>query len=360
VGTVYNADQMPPYQGKGLDPKHSHDNKLCGVKSNTTPGGVGFNEWRFDDTKGKEQIFVHAERDTDTRVKNDCRELILHDRHLIVGDEKDGKKVGNQHEMVLQDKHLHIHRNHVEHIEGNMEMLVGGAPEGGFQDIVIKMDKKELIERDDHLHVKQSQLTQIDKNQSLIVGGTRTEVVKGDDHLTVKGTLSQKFGAQGTSVGGDQNSSIGGKLFLDVKGERRERVGADQSLIVAGKQNEKVGTNHALEAGQEIHLKAGMKVIIEAGVQLSLKGPGGFIDIGPSGVTIQGTMVLINSGGSAGSGSGSSPQAPQAPAAPLDAQPPEDAKEAQPTDPDVADDSKSGQKSVPDSWPAPGPGPSGV
>ena len=34
-----------------------------------------------------------------------------------------------------------------------------------------------------------------------------------------------------------------------------------------------------------------MKVVIEAGVQLSLKGPGGFIDIGPSGVTIQGTMV---------------------------------------------------------------------
>jgi len=36
-------------------------------------------------------------------------------------------------------------------------------------------------------------------------------------------------------------------------------------------------------------------------------GPGGFVDIGPSGVTIQGTMVLINSGGAAGSGSGSSP-----------------------------------------------------
>ena len=53
-----------------------------------------------------------------------------------------------------------------------------------------------------------------------------------------------------------------------------------------------------------------MKVIIEAGVQLSLKGPGGFVDIGPSGVTIQGIMVMINSGGAAGSGSGSSPVTP--------------------------------------------------
>ena len=45
-------------------------------------------------------------------------------------------------------------------------------------------------------------------------------------------------------------------------------------------------------------------------MQLSLKGAGGFIDIGPAGVTIQGVMVKINSGGAAGSGSGSSPTEP--------------------------------------------------
>jgi type VI secretion system secreted protein VgrG len=69
----------------------------------------------------------------------------------------------------------------------------------------------------------------------------------------------------------------------------------------------------ATEAGQEIHLKAGMKIIIEAGMQLSLKGPGGFVDIGPAGITIQGTLVRINSGGTAGTGSGASPITPQAP-----------------------------------------------
>lgn len=77
----------------------------------------------------------------------------------------------------------------------------------------------------------------------------------------------------------------------------------------------------------EIHLKAGMKVVIEAGVQLSLKGPGGFVDIGPAGVTIQGIMVLINSGGSAGSGSGSSPASPETFEDPLK---PKDPAEADP------------------------------
>jgi len=76
-----------------------------------------------------------------------------------------------------------------------------------------------------------------------------------------------------------------------------------------------------------------MPVVIEAGMQLTLKAAGGFVDIGPAGVTIQGPMVMINSGGAAGSGSGSSPSSPT------------DPKQASPQDPTVADDSKSGQKS---------------
>jgi len=49
-----------------------------------------------------------------------------------------------------------------------------------------------------------------------------------------------------------------------------------------------------------IHIKAGMNIILEAGVQISLKVGGNFIDINPAGIFIQGTMVMINSGGAAG------------------------------------------------------------
>src|SRR5262249_36095025 len=62
LGSLYNAEQMPPYQGDGLDSKHKSDNKVTGFKSNTTTGGVGYNEFRFDDTKDKQQIFLQAER----------------------------------------------------------------------------------------------------------------------------------------------------------------------------------------------------------------------------------------------------------------------------------------------------------
>jgi len=312
VGSVYNADQMPPYQGQGLDSKHPNDNKLTGVKSNTTKGGVGFNEWRFDDTKGKEQIFIHAERNMDVRVKNESMERVVANRHLIVGYEKDGKKGGDQKEKIFQDKHLHVLRDQQEQVDGNAWLTIGEgqAEGGGTQQIVIEKDKFEHIGGQDQLHVDGAQFIGIGDEQHLTVVNDKLELLKANSHL-------------------------------HVIGNRNEKIDGNQSLTVGGNQQEKVGGNHALDASMQIHLKAGMTVIIEAGMQLSLKVGGSFVDISPVGVTIQGPMVLINSGGAAGSGSGSSPTAPD------DAEGPQDADQAKPADPAVADDSVTGSKSAP-------------
>ena len=263
VGSVYNADQMPHY---ALPANQTRTY----IKTNSSKGGDGFNELFFEDKNKDERIFMHAQKNMDVRVRNDSKARIYGNRHQIIGWEKDGKKGGDQCEMVYRDKHVKVHRNQVEHIGGDMQLLIGGVDGPGNQDIVVKANKKELIEADSHLH---------------------------------------------------------------VKGNRLEKVDTDQSLTVGNNQQEKVGRKHALEAGQEIHLKSGMKVVIEAGLQLTIKGPGGFVDIGPAGVTIQGTLVNINSGGSAGSGSGSSPQSP------------DDAAEAAPTEPSQAHKEKTGSKS---------------
>jgi type VI secretion system secreted protein VgrG len=271
VGGVYNADQMPPYLGEGLDSKHKSDPNVSGIKSNTTLGGVGFNEIRFDDTKGKEQVFMHAERNFEVTTKNDCLARTFGCRHQIIGQEKDGSKTGDQLEAVYHDKQIKVNHDQVEQIGNSMQLYIGGIDGGsGDFDLVVDGERKTSVGKDDHLH---------------------------------------------------------------VKGNRKEKIDTDQSLTVGGNQQEKVSMNHALDAGQQIHLKAGMTMVLEAGMQLTLKVGGNFVDIGPTGVSIQGTMVMINSGGAAGSGSGSSPSAPT------------DPKQANPKDPTVADDSKSGQKS---------------
>jgi len=192
VGSVYNADQMPPYK--------LPDNKTqSGVKSRSSLNGssANFNEIRFEDKLGSEEFVIHAEKDMLESVEHDTTEYVGNDRTLKVEQ--------NQTEWVGADKNARVQGNFLEKVDGDVSLTVGGK-----------------------------------------------------HHETVSGVYS-------------------------------------------------------IDSGPEIHLKGGMKVIIEAGVQLSLKGPGGFIDIGPSGVSIQGTMVLINSGGAAGAGTAASPDSPKDP-----------------------------------------------
>lgn len=139
---------------------------------------------------------------------------------------------------------------------------------------------------------------QAENEMDVYVKGDSRESVGRDKHLT---------------VGRHRLESIAEESHVNIGKDHLENIGLNLSLSVGQNVHETAGQNFALEAGQAIHLKAGMKVVIEAGAQLSLKAAGGFIDIGPAGVTIQGTLVRINSGGSAGSGSGASPKQPKKP-----------------------------------------------
>jgi len=118
IGSVYNAEQMPPYLGDGPDPKHPNDNKLSGIKSNTTKGGEGFNELRFDDTKDKEQVFIHAERNMDVRVKASHMESVGGGRHLTVG--------GNFRQKVAKDKETIVDGEVKTKVKGKHNLSVDG------------------------------------------------------------------------------------------------------------------------------------------------------------------------------------------------------------------------------------------
>ncbi len=211
IGSVYNADQMPPYTLPDFQTKSA-------LKSMSSKGGGGFNEIRFEDNAGSEQVFIHAEKDMDIRVKNDRKEWIGEDRHLIITRDKLEKITGNSHSEV----------------DGNKNMQVKG-------------------------------------DRNLAVLGKEAIQITGQHSLTVQGDVVEVF--QG---------------------------------------------NHSSQVTQNIYLK-GAQVVIEAEMGLTINVGGNFITINPAGVTILGTMVMINSGGSALSGSAGSADSPVAPTAPATA-----------------------------------------
>jgi type VI secretion system secreted protein VgrG len=110
TGCVYNPQTMPPY-------KLPDEKNKSGIKTNSTKGGGGYNELRFDDTKGKEQIFIHGQRNEDILIENDCMESIGKDRHLTVG--------GKQIESVGSDVHLTVSGDRNEKVGSNLSVDVG-------------------------------------------------------------------------------------------------------------------------------------------------------------------------------------------------------------------------------------------
>jgi type VI secretion system secreted protein VgrG len=134
------------------------------------------------------------------------------------------------------------------------------------------------------------------KDMHLRVLNNRVENVVMDRHLTVD---QHKFE--------HVNQNKHNEVTLDFN----EKVGGKMSLDVTGDHGVKAGGNYSHEASK-IYLKAGQDVVIEGATGLTLKVGGNFIKIDPSGVSIQGTLTKINSGGAAGAGTAVALTAPEA------------------------------------------------
>ncbi len=119
VGRVYNDDQPKPYES----PTHS------GFKTHSTPKGSpkNFNELRFEDRKGGEQVFVHAERRMDIRVKRNKYETVQGASQTLIG---------GGHALTMGGSlDLHVNENIFARSDGkvdftlaaNLSIGVGGA-----------------------------------------------------------------------------------------------------------------------------------------------------------------------------------------------------------------------------------------
>src|SRR5262249_51524454 len=207
-------------------------------------------------------------------------------------------------------KHLHVLRDHREHVEGDMSLHVGGVC--GNQDIQIDATKKEHVKGTSHLHVEQGRIEWVQNGQSLTADGNRKEYVSGVDTLRVHGPrLEQVDEGDYLHVGGDR--------FLVVDGELHAR--GDKAVAVTS------GSKIYLYAPDEIVLSVGSSRIRIDASGIKLDGPSVQNNCSPETFIVLGPVVP----------------------APLPPDKAADAEPAKPDDPAPAGASKSGQKSCPDS-----------
>jgi type VI secretion system secreted protein VgrG len=213
TGRVYNNDNMPPYDLPA-------NATQSGIKSRSSKGGSAdnFNQLRFEDKKGAEEINLHGEKDWTITIKNDKNQSVGNNETLSVGNNRD-KSVGNdQSETIGVNKTIQVGTNHTETIGAEMSQTVGA-------------------------------------NMSQTVGSNKTETISIAKNL---------------SIGAAYQVSVGAAMNETVGAAKAEEIGAVKSVNVGASSSENVGANKSVDAGGNISESASKDVSISSGKKMSL------------------------------------------------------------------------------------------
>jgi type VI secretion system secreted protein VgrG len=145
IGRVYHGTNRPPY------PLPEHKTKST-LKSNSSKGGDGYNELRFEDKKGEEQLFIHAEKDQDIRIKNDRREWVGNDRHEQV--------LAHSYSQVQGDQHHSVEGSRRSEVQQDDHLSVGGSRH-------TRIEQSELLQAGQEIHLKAGQKLVLDAGSEL-------------------------------------------------------------------------------------------------------------------------------------------------------------------------------------------------
>ncbi|MFN7961038.1 MAG: type VI secretion system tip protein TssI/VgrG [Thermoanaerobaculia bacterium] len=252
TGSVYNAEQTVPYALPGEQTKST-------VKSDTSKGGGGFNELRFEDKKDSEEVFFQAEKDFNRVVKNNDT--------LKVGFEK--KSAG--------DQTIDIYNHRTVTVEQGNETLT-----------VKKGNRTVKVETGTETH-------EVKGTRTLTVTGAEThndkdnftQTVDKDYSLTVKGNLVIDVTGKVTIKSG-QAMVIQSGATLGAKAQTSVTVEAGTGLT------NKAGTSLTNEAGTSLTNKAGTTLTNDAGISMTNKAAASQTVDGGGMLTLKGGLVKIN------------------------------------------------------------------
>ena len=196
TGSVYNGKNKPVYSSK----------TQSGIKTRSTKNATAenYNELRFEDKKGGEQIYVHAEKNMDTQVENnetltvdnDRTKTIKHDENSTIENDRNKSVNNNQTEKIKVDKTITVGGNHQETIKSNMtihvdkdlkESVSGTYTENVTKDYSLRA-KTITMDADDKITIKTGSAQIVMKSNGDITISGKTINIKGSSNVVIKGS----------------------------------------------------------------------------------------------------------------------------------------------------------------------------
>jgi type VI secretion system secreted protein VgrG len=258
---LYNANNMPPW---ALPGNKTQSGILTRSSKGGDPGdgmknGIGSaNALRFEDMKGQEQLWLHAEKDQLTEVEND-----------------EDKWVGNdRRKTVDRDETNVIHRDRTETVDRNEKINVHGwrTEEVDLDEtITIHKNRKERVDNNETISIGDNRKEDVGKNETISIGINRTETVGANETVTIGANRSVTVGANKTeTVALAKAETIGLAKALTIGAGYQTTVGAMMNTTVGAFQTEQIGLSKDVKVGEDFTISVGNNFVLQAGDSITL------------------------------------------------------------------------------------------
>ncbi|KVQ67565.1 type IV secretion protein Rhs [Burkholderia ubonensis] len=238
ISSVYNSANMPPW----VLPGNATQSGI--LTRSTKTGNVNTaNAIRFEDKKGAEEVWLHAEKDQRIEVEHD-------ESHWVGNDRK---------KNIDHDETVHVGHDRTETVDNNETIHIG-------------VDRTEAV----------------GNNETLTVGGNRNETIEGWQNLLIALASAETIGlAKALTIGAGYTVTVAGAMNTAVGLAQAEEIGLSKNTVV--------GKTWSISAGDRLEIKVGKaRIILESNGNIAISGATLSID-GSGPVRISGSSVDINS-----------------------------------------------------------------
>jgi type VI secretion system secreted protein VgrG len=189
TGSVYNGSHELPYDLPG-------DKTKSTIKSDSSKGHGGFNEMRFEDKKGSEELYMHAQKDMNVRVLNNLSTSVGNDEQRSVGHDRSTEIGNDQSETIGRHQDVAIGENDTLTVGNNRNVAIGKNQSiavgddfslNAGQTIELVVGSSSIRMDAASITIKSLKIT-IDADVALVQKG-KTIMVKASGPVTIKGAM---------------------------------------------------------------------------------------------------------------------------------------------------------------------------
>jgi len=288
-GAIYNGENPVPIQ-------LPEEKTRSTLRTATSPGCGGSNELRFEDAKGAEEVYLHAQRDHAIEVRNDKGQRVLGAEALVVE--------GDRSQTVHGEQRLRVTLVDTSGIGGNRALEMRGdrttAVRSSHSEVVglaqtVKVDRNRTVRVDaaSTEWVGAAAALNVGVGYEVNVGGLFNKAVGGAFTGEVGGARVEIVGAARTErVGGDSRAKVGGDFVSDVTGMVSASTGKDLREEISGATEVEATEPVSGIAGTLTLEAAGLSLVVNGKVALRMDGSG-TIQLAGSSVTVDGAEIKL-------------------------------------------------------------------